>query len=595
MARLAEGGPSLIVDRRAEAEEIKAWYRERLASTVPPKGLAYDPVRIGPTWQWTPEGGWYLPEFTLGWEWLAWAGLWLRGPHGDPWAYTMEQARIVLWFGAVEPGGSFLADHYVLQRLKGWGKDPLAATLAVLNMVGPVVPTWQGDRLVGVEEPNAWVQILAVSKEQTKNTMRLFPNLIPQETREFFGMQVGRENLWALGDTRMAEAVTSNPNSIEGGRPTLLIESETQNWVESNGGHDMIAAIDGNAGKAEITRPARQLMILNAYVPGRDSVAQRTREGWEESQGPDARTQEFGMIYDSLEAPPKAPLTADAIPLVLEGVRGDAEWLNMSRIRKTILNPRNQPSESRRKWYNQIQGDADSWLLPSEIDWLIDREKVLDPADEVVLFFDGGKTDDATGVIYCRVLDGHCGVVGMWQRPPKSRIGEWVAPRAEVDQEVRAFLDSHNVVALFADPSHAVEDETQLGFWDTIIDGWHRDYHDRLRLWAVTGRGQGHATQFDMSNPALLKEFVAHVAVVTQEFTGKHSGRPFTWDGDIRLRRHLLNARRVPSKYGLSLGKANRKSQKKIDLAVCLVGARMVRRKYLMSNGKKRRKRGSVG
>jgi hypothetical protein len=43
---------------------------------------------------------------------------------------------------------------------------------------------------------------------------------------------------------------------------------------------------------------------------------------------------------------------------------------------------------------------------------------------------------------------------------------------------------------------------------------------------------------------------------------------PSSW-----LQRHLINARRAPNKYGVSLRKDNRESAKKIDLAVCAAGA----------------------
>lgn len=599
MARVRSGGPALLSNRDAEAWEIKDWYRNLLANTPPPSGLLWDPVRIGPSWQWDEKTGWVLPELTIGWDALAWAGLWLNGKGGVPWQYTAEQARFILWYQACDENGRLLYDSAVLQRLKGWGKDPVAAAFSATALVGPVVPEWRGGELVGREEPDAWIQILAVSQDQTKNTMKLFPALIPQETRAYYGFQIGRVKVWAMGDTRQIEAVTASYSAIEGGRPTLLIENETQNWTSSNGGHEMIGAIEGNAAKAPIDpetgmqiRPARELAICNAYVPGRDSVAQRTREAWDATQGDNATARDFGLLYDSLEAPPEAPLTAEAAPSVVRAVRGDAEWLDADdRILKSILNPRNPPSESRRKWYNQITAAEDSWVSPQEIDPLRDLEQVLDPADEVVLFFDGGKTDDATACVYCRVSDGHCGVVGMWQRPPKARLGTWVVNRLAVDATITEFVESHNVVALFGDPSHAREDETMELFWQPLLDQWHNRWKNSLRLWAVQGTKAAHAVLFDMSDTTNLKRFIEGVGITTAEITNFANGgieRPFTWDGDIRLRTHMLNARRVPSKYGMTLGKNNRESGRKIDLAVCLVGARMVRRLYLLNRKKKR-------
>lgn len=597
MARRLESGPALLTNRDAEAEEIKAWYRDLLDRTVPPSGLDWEPMKIGPTWQWSPKMGWLLPEHTIGWDVLAWAGLWLNGKVGDPWAFTPEQARFVLWFYACGEDGRFLTNSAALQRLKGWGKDPLAAALSSASIVGPVVPELRGDRLVGREEPDAWVQIVAVSEKQTKNTMKLFPSLIPRETRSYYGIQVGKVNVWAMDDTRQIEAITSNPLTVEGGRPTLVIENEIQNWVESNQGHDMIGAIEGNAAKAPVDRPARQLMIFNAYVPGLDSVAQRKREAWEATQGDDATARGFGLLYDSLEAPPEAPLTIDAAPSVVRAVRGDAEWLDGdANILNSILDPTNSPSESRRKWYNQITAAEDAWVSPQEIDPLRDTEAVLEAGDEVVVFFDGGKSDDATAAVWCRISDGHCGVVGMWQRPPKVRMGEWVVDRMKVDATVTEFVESHNVVALFGDPSHNRDDETMELFWQPLLDQWHTRWKGKLRLWARRGQKDAHAVTFDMSDPKNLATFVQAVGVTTAEISGYKdnpgSDRPFTWDGDVRLRTHMLNAKRVPTKVGLSIGKNHRESRKKIDLAVCLVGARMARRMYLLN--RKKRKGGRV-
>src|SRR5699024_1843282 len=54
-----------------------------------------------------------------------------------------------------------------LQRLKGWGKDPIAATLGLSAMFGPVTfDYWDGDIPVGRDEPDAWVQVVAVNQDQ---------------------------------------------------------------------------------------------------------------------------------------------------------------------------------------------------------------------------------------------------------------------------------------------------------------------------------------------------------------------------------------------------------------------------------------------
>lgn len=587
MARVRNsGGPALIVSHEAEKQEIIAWYQDLLVETLPPFGLEWEPVKIGPTWQW--DDGWFLPERTLGWEVLAWAGLWLKGKRDKPWQYTPEQARFILWFYALDEQGQFDYHSAVLQRLKGWGKDPLAATLALASMLAPIdFDHWDknGDP-VGRDSENAWIQLVAVSQEQTKNTMKLMPGLITAEAREYYGIQPSRLNVWALGDTRQIEAVTNSVMAIEGGRPTLVVRNETQNWNSSNGGHDMSGALEGNAAKRDIDTPARMLDICNAYRPGEDSVGQRMREAYEstlgDEQDPDStpKALDFGVLYDSLEAPPEAPLTVEAAPSVVEAIRGDAVWLDAKgRILKSILNPANPPSESRRKWYNQITAREDAYLSPQEIDPLKDESKVVRQGEEIVMFFDGAKTDDATALVGCRVSDGHVFVIGMWQKPPGERGKQWVVPRNKVDYAVdRAFSD-YRVSAFWGDPSHVLDDETKDRFWDGLFDDWHRKYGRRLKLWAD---GKKHAVMFDMADFPKQKDFVAAV----EAFLADVEDQNFTWDGDVRLRQHFLNAVRMPTRAGLSIGKEHRESKRKIDLAVCAIGARMVRRAYL-NNAKK--------
>lgn len=584
MALPRNTGPTLVHDYTADYREVADWYRDKLARTAPPAGLRWDPVKIGPTWQWDEKTGWLLPERSIGWDVLAWTGVWLNGAGKAPWVYTMEQARFILHFYSVNPSGVFDYPNAVLQRLKGWGKDPLAATMSAAAMIGPCVPeVLPSGEVVGRAEPDAWVQLIAVAQEQTANTMKMFPSLFSADCVREYGVQVGKQNIWAMGDTRQIQAVTSNPLTVEGGRPTFVLRNETQNWVSSNNGHAMAGAVEGNVAKSSRERQARILDICNAYIDGRDSVAQRTREGWEKTQGPSATHADFGLLYDSLEAPPEAPLTEADAPEVVRSVRGDSIWLDEDRILKSVLDPRNPPSESRRKWFNQVSAEEDAWLSHREWDPCADEDLILDPGDELVVFFDGGKSDDATALMGCRVLDGAVFTLGMWQRPPEARANGWVAPRDRVDETVRGLLDTHNVVALWADPSHTRDDETMALFWDGIIDGWHRDYSSRLRMWAQPSRSGGHAVMWDMSDPRHARDFVAQVGRTTSEVISME----LVHDGDVRLRNHVLNARRMPTKWGMSIGKNHRESRRKVDLAVAMVGARLMRRELM--NGHRRK------
>lgn len=573
---MARNRSAVLVDSDAEFREIVTWYEDLLDRTYPPAGLLWPPVTVGPTWQW--DGGWLLPERSLGWRVLAWCGVWLRNKEGQPWQFTAEQARFVLWFFAVDEFGGFAYHSAVLQRLKGWGKDPIAACLAVAGLFADVTfDHWDGDRPVGRDEPSAWVQIVAVSQEQTKNTMKLFPSLISAEARRRYGIQIGKLNVWGLGDTRQIQSVTSSPLAVEGGRPTLIIRNETQNWLSSNSGHEISGVIEGNAAKSE-RGVARILDICNAYRPDEDSIGERVREAWESTQGVDASRREFGLLYDSLEAHPDAPLTVEAAPSVVESIRGDADWLSVDRIIASIMNPSNPASESRRKWYNQITATEDAWVDPQRVKSCeIDTDRLVD-GDVVTMFGDGSKSGDGTGLVLTRLSDGLTQVHHFQQ--PKAGVN---VDRDAVDYAVVEAFNRYSVLAFWFDPSHAKDDDAEgdSRWWWPLVDEWSTRYGPRLRLHPTVSGLKKHAVAFDMLTPGAQ----ALIVPAYEQLASDIESGLFRFVESYALRSHLVNARRRPGRYGVGIGKNARESRKKIDLAVCAAGSRMLWRMVRMSRG----------
>lgn len=575
-------GPALVSVAEEEGRAIRGYYERLLESGSPvPAGAPVDVV--GPTWARADGGGWLLPERTIALDAMVWASSHLRGPDGGPWRFTAEQARFLAWYYAVGDDGRFLTPTVVLQRCKGWGKDPLAAVLALIALLGPSVPETDdgGDTWHGRPERDPWIRLLAVSQEQTRTTMGNIPSLVTPEMRSEYSLHIGTGGVTRRdGSPGVIIPITSNPHAAEGSRATLTVCTETQNWTRSNSGVEMMGVVRGDAAKSPPERQARILHLCNAARSGEESVGLTVREGHE--QGRDAAA---GIMYDSLEASAQAVLSAEEAPRVVEAVRGDAIWLTPSRVVQDIMDPSTPPSEARRKWYNQVVAAETSWMTRQEWDACCDPGlPELDPGDECCVFFDGGKSDDATACVAVRVSDGAPFVVGLWQRPPDARAHGWVAPREQVDAAVRDFAEHHRVVGLWADPSHALDDVTMERFWDEIVDGWHRDYGRRLALRA----SREHSVNWDMSNPAHHKTFVRAVQAVTTEVL---EGQ-LVHDGDARLRAHILHCVRYPTKYGVSISKEHRESRKKIDLAVCMVGARMMRAEY--RNRRTSRSRGLI-
>lgn len=182
----------------------------------------YAPVCIGPTWRRDAAGGWLLPERTLGWEIAGWCAEYLNSPDGSgPWVFTLEQLRFVLWWYAIDEHGEFVHRTGVMQRLKGHGKDPLAAALCLVELVGPSrfshFDPLTGEP-VGKAHPAAFVQIAAVNMEQTQNTTTMFAILMTDRFIAEYRVQAGKELIYAQGGRVRLKAVTSSPRALEGGR-----------------------------------------------------------------------------------------------------------------------------------------------------------------------------------------------------------------------------------------------------------------------------------------------------------------------------------------------------------------------------------------
>jgi hypothetical protein len=529
------------------------------------------PTFLGPTWQKDSLGAWVLPKRTLGWQIAGWAAEYLQAENGGPWKFTREQLRFVLHWYAVDENGRFINRKGVLQRMKGWGKDPLLAVLCMVELVGPSrFSHWdEAGEPVGVPHPRAWVQVTAVNQSQTTNTMALIPSLMTDHFKAKYNVKDGAVLIRANGGKARLEAVTSSYRALEGKRTTFTLLNETHHWVSGNNGHKMYETIDGNATKQD----SRYLAITNAYLPGEDSVAERMRESFNKIL--EGRMADIGFMYDSIEAHAKTPLTALALRIVIPKIRGDAVWLNVDSIIQSVMDATIAPSRSRRMWLNQIVAEEDAIYGPAEWDGLVDEAKVLKPGDEIVLGFDGGKSSDATALIALRVRDMCAFVLGVWEKPDGPKGEDWTVPRSDVDSEVHEAFRLFDVKAFFAD----------VALWESYIADWSETYGAGLSVSSPSGKD---AIGWDMRG-SQKSVTMAHERLMRSIFDAK-----LAHDGDLTLRRHVLNARRRTNNYGISFGKESKDSPRKIDAYAALMLAHEALYE-LRARGKKVRKRTGRG
>ncbi|EHB44143.1 Terminase [Mycolicibacterium rhodesiae JS60] len=611
------------------------------------------PHIIGPSWAKTVDGKWHLPEKTLGWGVLKWMSDYVNTPggHDDPvrlrllldmaeagipvnelmFIPTDEQVRLVLWWYAVDDKGQYIYREGVIRRMKGWGKDPFTAAMCLAELCGPVAFSHfdENGNPVGKRRNAPWITVAAVSQDQTKNTFALFPSMISKQLEAEYNLDVNRFIIYSDGGAGRIEAATSSPASMEGNRPTFVVQNETQWWGEGpdgkvNDGHAMAKVIEGNMTKVE---GSRTLSICNAHIPGKDSVAELSYRAWEDVAS--GEILDVGMLYDALEAPADTPVGQPDIPFFKDdpegyeaGVerlrqglliaRGDSTWLPIEDILKSILNPKNPITESRRKFLNQVDAAEDSWISPAEwdschISYLGDKIRPIiyaqvwdeivaeldeepDPntisdtlrerwyriadarvantvlpssiakGEKVALGFDGSKSNDWTALVGCRIRDGHLFVIRVWD--PEKYGGE--IPREQVDSVVRSAFARYDVVAFRADVRE----------FEAYVDQWGKDFKKRIKVNA----SPGHPIAFDMRGQQ--KRF----AFDCERFLDAALERELSHDGDGVLRQHVLHAHRHPTIYdAISIRKATKDSSKKIDAAVCAVLAFGARQDYLMS------------
>lgn len=105
-------------------EKPLAEYAELLKDPVTGKYVIpdypFEAVYIGPSWARNEHGDFVIPEYTLGWQAIKWAETYLLNDEGEPWRFTNEQKRFLLWWYAVDVRGVFTYRDGILQRLKGW-------------------------------------------------------------------------------------------------------------------------------------------------------------------------------------------------------------------------------------------------------------------------------------------------------------------------------------------------------------------------------------------------------------------------------------------------------------------------------------------
>jgi hypothetical protein len=516
---------------------------------------------------------------TLGWEAIHWASKYLRQPDGPEagqrWEFIESQVRFVLWWYSLDSNGRWIYYHGVRRWAKGAGKSPFAAVMSLIELLAPVRLDHFDDRVVGgavgrkVSMP--LVQIGATSHDQANvNTMRMVRALLPKNSRILrdYDVTAGMTIFHVPGGGQLM-VITSSPTTEEGALTTFAILDQTESFTTTNGGVDLAEVMDRNVGKSG----SRIIETSNAWEPGLETVAERTFDAWV-AQEEGKLKGKAKILYDARLAPPDVDWNDVAsIRKAIEFTYGDCYWSNPDNILDRILSPKTPLDVSKRFYLNWPESAQNAWTTHQKWSRLAKPDFYIEDGSDIAVGFDGSRKDDATALTGCHIDTGFTFVLGIWEPRGTGREIPVEEVIAAVEQAKRRF----HICAFFADVKEW--EETTKILWRKLFTD---DYE--LDIWSVPGGRDPQPVAWDMRSH--VGEFTQACEMVESEI----DSRGFYHDGDGVMGRHVVNARRAPNKWGVSISKEAPKSERKIDGCVSMIIARHARRLVLASKGYRERK-----
>jgi hypothetical protein len=459
------------------------------------------------------------------------------GDHvGEPYLLTDEMVRFLLFhYRLVPETGRFFYRRSQLVRPQKWGKGPLSAAMICAECEGPVLfDGWDATgEPVGRPWTTPWVQVTAVSQDQTANVWRCLQPMIELGPLAELIPDSGETRINLRGGGRI-EPVTASARSRLGQRITLSVQDETHSWVETNGG----LRLADNQRRNLAGMGGRAVETTNAWDPAELSVAQTTAE-----------SPRIDIYRDHSLGPPFSLSNKRERRRALKAVYGDSWWVDLDRIDAEAdeLAVRD-PVQAERFFFNRVVATADAWLDGELWDARLNARRYLEieqgqRGTPIVLGFDGSQYDDWTG-FRAETLTGFQFTprYGKDRRPamwnPEDFGGE--IPRGEVSTALAEIMDQYNVVRMYADPP----------YWQSEIDAWAAEYGDKRVL--------GWETRRDAQMTAALERLATDIVSGDLE----HDGCPITSV-------HVRNARKDRRREGITVIRKDRPgSPRKIDAAV---------------------------
>ncbi len=518
---------------------------------------------------------------------LGWLAVWwiesfcVHGP-GDVQGTSVELddefTAFIVDVYALDSEGKRLYDSAFLSRAKGRAKSELAAFIVLFEAMGParfagwaiggesyeregLLYTYGEGDPIGQAITAPVIRCLATEEGQAGNTYdNVYFNLSEGPLAEGLPRDAaGLTRIFLPGGGEIIPSTASN-SSKDGGKESMVVFDETHLYVRPELKR-MYQTVRRNLAKRAGAEPW-SMETSTMYLPGEKSSAEETHELAKLITEGKAKRQR--LLFDHREADADVDLTDEAqIRAGLAEAYGPfAEVMDVDRIVSEFYDPRNDPSDSRRYYFNQPTSARDAWLTAPEWNSCL-KEDAVKPGEEITLGFDGSRkrsrgVTDATALIGCRVSDGFIFEIKVWEQPGGPSGEGWAVPVDEVDWEVEQAFSRYNVVGMFADPAR----------WESYVAKWEAAYGKKLKAKA----SQSNPIAWWMTgNRSYL------VVRAVEQFQTAVLDKELTHDGAHVLTRHVLNARRRVGRSGVTIAKSTPESADKIDAAVSAVLAYQAR------------------
>lgn len=459
---------------------------------------------------------------------------------GEPYLLTDEMARFTLNFYRVDPktGKFYYLRGGQLVRSQKWGKGPFSAALvcAEADSEGPVIPDGldANGQIVGRPWATPWIQVTAVSEDQTANVWRALVPMIELGSISADIPDTGQTRINLPGGGRI-EPVTSSARSRLGQRLTFAVQDEAHSWLQRNGG----LMLADNQRRNLAGMGGRFLETGNAWDPREDSVAQRTGESGEP-----------GVFHDDVDPGAGSIRNKRERRRMLKKVYGDSWWVDLDRIEGEIeaLLARGEASQAERFFLNRKLAGEDAAFAPGLIEKHVDRKYTAPDKALVTIGVDGARFVDALGIVATDVKTGFQWPLGIWERPPHAP-DDYEHPVDLIDGVMLDAFDQFDVWRVYVDPQ-----------WiDNLLEKWQGRWGQKVVMPWYTNRSR-------------------QMAWAVRGFADSAAAGDWQHSGDQHLVRHFTNARKYvlnvfddDHRQMYSLSKDRPDSPRKIDGAMAAI------------------------